>query len=124
EGAMGLVVKKPSDLSINDILAQMDIEADIKPDRPVFWGGPVQPERGFVLHRDDGDWESTLHMEHGLAITTSKDILEAIAAGVGPSHYMIALGYAGWDDGQLENEMLGNSWLSAPADAQIIFTTP
>jgi|SRR5699024_4113957 len=124
EGAMGLVVNKPCDLSINDVLGQMNIDADITPDRPVYWGGPVQPERGFVLHRDDGDWESTLHMEHGLAITTSKDILEAIGNGCGPADYLITLGYAGWSDGQLENEMLDNSWLTAPADAQIIFTTP
>lgn len=124
DGAMGLVVNKPSDLSTGDMLAQMDINTDIGPDRPVYWGGPVQPERGFVLHRDEGEWESTLHTGNDLAITTSRDILEAIGNGCGPSDYLITLGYAGWGDGQLESEMLDNSWLSAPADAQIIFTTP
>jgi len=124
DGAMGLVVNKPSDLSVGDMLAQMQIDADIHPGIPVYWGGPVQPERGFVLHRDEGEWESTLHVGHGLAITTSRDILEAIGNGSGPADYLIALGYAGWGDGQLENEMLHNSWLNIPADAQIIFDTP
>lgn len=124
DGAMGLVVNKPSDLSISDVLSQMDIEAGIKPDRPVFWGGPVQSERGFVLHRDEGKWESTLHMDHDLAITTSRDILEAIGNNQGPADYLIALGYAGWADGQLEDEILNNSWLTTPADAQVIFGTP
>lgn len=124
DGAMGLVINKPSELSANDVLEQMDINTGAKPDRPVYWGGPIAPERGFVLHRDDGKWESTLHVGHDLAITTSKDILEAIGNEHGPSDYLIALGYAGWTDGQLENEMLNNSWLNTPADAQIIFATP
>jgi|SRR5699024_3537838 len=124
EGAMGLVVNKPGDLAVADILAQMDIETDIDPGQQVYWGGPVQPERGFVLHRDQGEWESTLHVGHGLAITTSRDILEAIGNGQGPSEYLVTLGYAGWGDGQLEDEMLDNSWLHTPADAQIIFSTP
>lgn len=124
DGAMGLVINKPSDLTVNDMLSQMDINADTGHNRPVYWGGPVQPERGFVLHRDGGHWESTLHVDHGLAITTSRDVLEAIGNGCGPTDYLITLGYAGWADGQLEDEMLANSWLSAPADAQIIFSTP
>lgn len=124
EGAMGLVVNKPSDLSLADMLAQMDISAEVESHRPVFWGGPVQGERGFVLHRDEGDWESTLHVGHDLAITTSRDVLEAIGNGCGPSDYLVTLGYAGWEDGQLESEMLSNSWLNTPADARIIFTTP
>jgi putative transcriptional regulator len=123
DGAMGLVINKPSDLAVRDMLAHMDIEAHVDQSRPVYWGGPVQPERGFVLHRDEGDWESTLRIAGGLAITTSRDILEAIGNGFGPSAYLITLGYAGWGSGQLEAEMLANSWLSTPASEQIIFET-
>ncbi len=124
DGAMGLVINKPSDLAVRDMLAHMDIEAHVDKGLPVFWGGPVQPERGFVLHRDEGDWESSLKIAGDLAITTSRDILEAIGNGFGPSAYLITLGYAGWSDGQLESEMLANSWLSTPASEQIIFEAP
>lgn len=124
DGAMGLVINKPSDLAVRDMLAHMEIEAHVDRGQPVFWGGPVQPERGFVLHRDEGDWESTLHVADGLAVTTSRDILEAIGNGFGPSAYLITLGYAGWGDGQLESEMLSNSWLSTPVSEHIIFETP
>jgi putative transcriptional regulator len=123
DGALGLVINKPSDLAVRDMLAHMDIEAHVDQARPVYWGGPVQPERGFVLHRDEGDWESTLRISGGLAITTSRDILEAIGNGFGPSAYLITLGYAGWGSGQLESEILANSWLSTPASEQIIFET-
>lgn len=124
DGAMGLVINKPSDLAVSDMLDQMNINNDIDADRPVYWGGPVQTERGFVLHRDEGEWEATLHVGNGLALTTSRDVLEAIGNGSGPTDFLITLGYAGWDNGQLENEVLNNSWLSMPADSQIIFTTP
>lgn len=121
DGAMGLVINKPSDLAVTDMLSQLDIEAHVDGSVPVYWGGPVQSERGFVLHRDEGDWESTLHIEGGLAITTSRDILEAIGNGFGPSHYLITLGYAGWGEGQIEQEMLANSWLTTPAEQSILF---
>lgn len=124
DGAMGLVINKPSDLSVRDMLAHMKIEANVDSGLPVFWGGPVQPERGFVLHRDGGEWESTLRVGGNLSITTSRDILEAIGNGFGPSAYLITLGYAGWGDGQLEREMLANSWLNTPCDDQIIFEAP
>ena len=124
DGAMGLVINKPSELTVRDMLGHMDIEAHVDKQLPVFWGGPVQPERGFVLHRDEGDWESSLKIAGNLAITTSRDILEAIGNGFGPSAYLITLGYAGWGDGQLESEMLANSWLSTPSSEQIIFDTP
>jgi len=124
DGAMGLVINKPSDLSVRGMLEHMKIEAHVDHGLPVFWGGPVQPERGFVLHRDGGEWESTLNVGGGLAITTSRDILEAIGNGFGPSAYLITLGYAGWGDGQLEKEMLANSWLNTPSDDQIIFEAP
>lgn len=124
DGAMGLVINKPTDISVNDMLSQMDIEAHVGKHRPIYWGGPVQPERGFVLHLDEGDWESTLRIDGGLAITTSRDVLEAIGNGFGPSAYLITLGYAGWGDGQLDSEMLANSWLTTPAEQQIIFESP
>ncbi|WP_424821194.1 YqgE/AlgH family protein [Salinisphaera sp.] len=124
DGAMGLVINKPSDLGVADMLSQLDIEAHVARDLPVYWGGPVQTERGFVLHRDEGDWESSLHIDGGLAITTSRDILEAIGNGFGPSAFLIALGYAGWGEGQLEQEMLANSWLTTPAEQRIIFESP
>ena len=124
DGAMGLVINKASELAVCDMLSQLDIEAHVDKRHPVFWGGPVQPQRGFVLHRDEGDWESTLKVDGGLAITTSRDVLEAIGNGFGPSAYLIALGYAGWGYGQLEHEMLANSWLTTPASQQIIFETP
>lgn len=124
DGAMGLVINRPTDLALYDMLAHMGIEhAGLPRDRTVFWGGPVQPERGFVLHRPAGDWDATLQLGDDLSITTSKDVLEAIGRGEGPEEYLVMLGYAGWGGGQLEDEILHNSWLNTPADAGIIFHT-
>lgn len=125
DGAMGLVINRPTDLSLHDMLAHMGVEhGNISRDHTVFWGGPVQPERGFVLHRPAGDWDATLDLGGGLAITTSRDILSALGRGEGPDEYLVMLGYAGWGGGQLEDEILQNSWLNTPTDAGIIFTTP
>jgi len=126
QGAMGIVVNRPTELCLNDILGQLDIP-DINQEAGEEWvyiGGPVQPERGFVLHDDNQSWDSTLKITPNISITTSRDILESIAAGEGPNHRLIALGYAGWAGGQLENEISANAWLSGPADDQIIFQTP
>jgi len=126
DGAMGLIINRPMNLHINEVLEQMDIE--IKDERlantPVFHGGPVQEERGFVLHHPATLWESTVVISDQLAITTSKDILEQIAEGQGPSQYLITLGYAGWGYGQLEMELAENTWLNGPADLSIIFNEP
>lgn len=125
DGAMGLVINRPTDLTLRDMLAHMGIEHRTLPrERSVFWGGPVQPERGFVLHRPAGDWDATLKLDDDLAITTSKDVLEAIGRGDGPDEYLVMLGYAGWGGGQLEEEIRENSWLNTPADNGIIFLTP
>lgn len=125
EGAMGLVINRPTELDLRDMLAHMDINcAALNAPECIFWGGPVQTERGFVLHRPAGQWEATLRLRENVAVTTSKDILEAIGRGEGPAEYLVALGYAGWGEGQLENEILANSWLNTPADSSIIFTTP
>jgi putative transcriptional regulator len=92
-------------------------------DQAVYRGGPVETERGFVLHQPLGNWESTLGITDTLGVSTSNDIIEAIAAGTGPENCLVALGYAGWGAGQLEQEMAANAWLSGPADARIIFET-
>lgn len=125
EGAMGLVINRPTDLELRDMLNQMDIEnSGLKAGKRVFWGGPVQPDRGFVLHQPTTEWESTLTVDNQLCITTSKDILEAIGKDEGPEEYLVILGYAGWGSGQLEREMRHNSWLNTPTDSAIIFGTP
>src|SRR5699024_10635808 len=110
-GALGLVINKPGEITVSQLLSQLDIEAHVRPDERVYWGGPVATEHGFVLHTDDGGWQSTLRLDGGLAITTSRDILEAIGNGFGPADYLITLGYSGWGGGQLESELLENSWL-------------
>lgn len=126
QGAMGLVINRPMELSIKEILGhlEMEVAALRQPEMPVYAGGPVQGERGFVLHRPCAQtWMSTYEIHQQLHLTTSMDILEAIAAGHGPDQYLIALGYAGWDAGQLEQEISDNTWLSCPADMDIIFAT-
>lgn len=126
EGAMGIVVNRTIDLRLRDIWDQMDIsKADpAAGDLPVHLGGPVQNNRGFVLHEPIGHWESTLTITPTLAVTTSRDILIAIAEGRGPDHCLIALGYAGWGSGQLERELIENSWLSGPASREVLFDVP
>jgi putative transcriptional regulator len=127
KGALGLVINRPSELTLTDMLDHLEIDVgDLlkKHSPPVFWGGPVQPERGFVLHQPTGDWEASLTVNGDMSITTSKDILTAIAQGDGPEHYLVTLGYAGWGAGQLEAEILHNSWLNTPAEPDIIFQTP
>jgi putative transcriptional regulator len=126
EGAMGIVVNRPTNLQLYDILEQLEIN-DIylrAREESIYIGGPVQPERGFVLHCDNGSWDSTLKVTSEISVTTSRDILESIAAGNGPDNHLVALGYAGWASGQLEEEISANSWLNGPADSQIIFNTP
>ena len=126
EGAMGIVINKPLDLMLGEILEQMDItlEDEIARDTPIYDGGPVQSDRGFILHQYDHDWDSSLKVNEQIGIATSMDILDAIAIGKGPENTFIALGYAGWSAGQLEKEMQDNIWLSGPAESHIIFNTP
>jgi putative transcriptional regulator len=127
EGAMGLVINRPTTLDLRGMLQHMGLEAEKLPadPQPVYWGGPVQPERGFVLHDPaEGEWDSTLMLSDSLSVTTSKDILVAIAQGQGPAQFLVTLGYAGWSAGQLEAEILHNSWLNTPVDSGIVFQTP
>lgn len=124
-GAIGLVINRPTDLKLGDMMEQMGLEHGALGDEAiVFWGGPVQPERGFVVHRQPGGWESSLEVGQDLYITTSRDILRAIGQGEGPRDYLVVLGYAGWGAGQLESEILHNSWLNTPVDEQILFRMP
>lgn len=126
EGAMGLVVNRPLDLEIDALLSHLDINAEQHRAGhiPIYQGGPVQTERGFVLHRDIGQWEATMEIFDDIALTMSQDIIEAIAHNEGPKDYLITLGYAGWGAGQLEEELAANAWLNGPADPDIIFDTP
>jgi len=126
EGAMGLVINRPLDLTLGELLSQIDLSASDPQAAiaPIYQGGPVQGERGFVLHRPLGDWEATLAVSEDIGVTMSRDIIEAIARGEGPERYLIALGYAGWGSRQLEDEMAANAWLSGPANAEILFDWP
>lgn len=126
EGAMGIVINKPLDLHLGDVLSHMDLKPKGQrvAQQNVVLGGPVQRERGFVLHQPPSDWDATLRITEEIGITTSRDILAAIAEGNGPEHSLIALGYAGWAPGQLEQEMADNAWLSGPADKEILFELP
>lgn len=124
DGAMGLVINRPmNNIHLGDMLEQLDITTDDPRVRQttVFLGGPVQPDRGFVLHTAGRRWDSTLQITEEISITTSRDILESIAAGEGPEEKLVALGYAGWAGGQLEEELGANAWLSGPARTDIIF---
>jgi putative transcriptional regulator len=126
EGAMGIVINRPLDINLGEVLGHMDIEAS-NPEvagMRVCQGGPVQRERGFVIHQPAGEWDAVLNVADDIAVATSRDILSAIALGEGPKQAVVALGYAGWGAGQLEREVLENAWLSGPADTRIIFDVP
>lgn len=126
DGAMGVVVNRASEYTLGEVLRQMNLASQDPrlDDQVVLAGGPVHPERGFVLHDSARVWESTLEVADGLFLTTSRDILEAMAAGDGPAHAVVALGCAGWGAGQLEYELGENSWLTAPADTELLFAVP
>jgi putative transcriptional regulator len=125
-GALGIVINRPSSMKLGEIFKQMDIKAstEINTDTRVFTGGPVQPERGIIIHSPDPRWDSSLAISEDISLTTSRDILEAIAIGEGPEKSIIALGYAGWGESQLEKEMVNNAWLNTPGTQTILFDTP
>lgn len=126
EGAMGVIINRPLDISIREIFEQLELDTS-QPEldgMPVYSGGPVLPERGFLLHRPHGKWDSSLPITDNVAVTTSQDILGAMARGEGPKDVLFALGYAGWSAGQLEQEMAENTWLNAPADERLLFELP
>ncbi|MFT3664699.1 YqgE/AlgH family protein [Piscinibacter sp.] len=135
KGALGLVINKPIDIKLKNLFEKVELtldRADLA-DAPVYFGGPVQTERGFVLHEPIGaeaagdgapPYNSTLHVPGGLEMTTSKDVLEALANGSGPKKVLVTLGYSGWGAGQLEDEIGRNGWLTVNAEPGIIFDTP
>jgi putative transcriptional regulator len=125
-GALGLILNKPLPMRMGEIFDQLEIQLPMGPlhERQVLRGGPMQTDRGFVVHRAGGDWDSTIKVSEALHVTTSRDILTAMSRGEGPDEAVIALGYAGWDGGQLEEELRANAWLSAPVDLGLIFELP
>lgn len=127
EGAMGLVVNKSTDMSVGRLLKEIKIDDEVNPllsEQLVLAGGPVQTDRGFVLHSGSREWSSSMHLNNDIMVTTSKDILENLASDIGPKDFILTLGYAGWSAGQLEDELASNSWLTIDADPALIFDTP
>jgi putative transcriptional regulator len=130
KGALGLVINKPIDITLANLFEKVDLslEGSDLAEQPVYFGGPVQTERGFVLHEPQGregqSFSSTLQVPGGLEMTTSKDVLEAMSHGQGPRRVLITLGYSGWSAGQLEDEIGRNGWLTVAAQPEIIFDTP
>jgi putative transcriptional regulator len=126
EGAIGITINRVSEYSLGEILAQLQIDCSEDAIRqvPVLEGGPVAPDRGFVLHSPCEGFETSLQVGDDIMVTTSRDVLAAIARGEGPSKFLVALGYAGWGGGQLEGEMRQNAWLTVTADSAIVFDSP
>jgi len=126
QGALGIVVNRPIDMTLAALFERLEME--LLPqgpgDEPVYFGGPVQTERGFVLHQPLGKWQSTLPVRDEVGLTTSKDILEAVGDGSGPAKILVTLGYSGWAPGQLESEIKQNAWLTVAAKGAIIFDLP
>ena len=126
-GAIGIIINRPmQSVKLKEIFEQIGITSNntVANELPVLFGGPVQQERGFILHTTQGEWNSSLELADRISVTTSKDILEAIANDKGPEQVIIALGYAGWSAGQLENEIKENTWILAPVNKDIIFDLP
>src|ERR1700688_522643 len=125
-GALGLILNKPLSMRMGEIFETLEIELAKGPlrERQVLRGGPMQTDRGFVVHRAGGEWDSTLKVSDTIHVTTSRDILAAMARGQGPDEAVVALRYAGWDGGQLEDEIRANAWLSAPVESGLIFDLP
>lgn len=126
-GAMGIIINQPTSMSVEELIDRLDTEnkSETVPNHnPVFAGGPVHINRGFILHDSDREWESTHIIDNDLKLTTSEDILLDIGKGAGPKNSIVALGYAGWGPGQLEQELADNAWLTVPYEAKIVFDTP
>jgi putative transcriptional regulator len=123
-GAMGLMINRPMELPLSKLLEQLEIDVLVKLHLPVLEGGPVGSDHGFVLHTEDARFDSSVALGNGLALSTAKHLLQAIGAGTGPERYLVALGYAGWGPGQLENELTQNAWLTCPASFEVLFDVP
>lgn len=125
KGAMGLVLNKPTQYNLGELFNQMNLECrnPLLAQKPLLIGGPVQTAQGFILHRPLGSWEASMPITDTMTMTSSNDILDALANGQGPEDVLVALGYAGWGPNQLEQELADNAWLNMPADADLIFKT-
>ncbi|MGZ3237943.1 MAG: YqgE/AlgH family protein [Burkholderiaceae bacterium] len=129
-GALGVIINKPTDMTMDVLLDRIDLKLEIAPnqsrmsEKPVMFGGPVQVERGFVLHTPVRPFSSMMKVAEDVTLTTSKDVLEAVAAGNGPERVLVTLGCAGWSAGQLEDEISRNGWLTVGADTSILFDLP
>ncbi|HEX7116289.1 MAG TPA: YqgE/AlgH family protein, partial [Steroidobacter sp.] len=126
EGALGIIINRPLRMRLADVFEQLKMPTapGVSAEQPVLQGGPVQTDRGFVVHQAGGNWEHTLRVSSRIQVTTSPDILDAMARGGGPDTALVALGYAGWGAGQLESEIAQNAWLTAPCDERILFEVP
>lgn len=125
EGTMGIVINAPSKVLWREVFSQLSLDdASLRGDEPVLMGGPVAQEQGFVLHGRGMKFASTVEVSEDISLTASKDIIESLAAGRGPDDVLLALGYAGWGPGQLEQEIAENAWLTLPAEPEILFATP
>jgi len=126
QGALGLVVNRPIDMTLQALFERLSLPltASAQSEAPIYYGGPVQTDRGFVLHEPAGNWQATLRVGEAIGLTTSKDILEAVGRGEGPARMLVTLGYAGWSAGQLEHELSQNAWLTVEARDGILFEVP
>ncbi len=129
QGALGLIINRPIDMNLATLFEKIDVPVESGDSinlskLPVFFGGPVQTDRGFVLHRPIGEWQSTLAVNQDVGLTSSRDVLQAVARDGQPSEMMVTLGYSGWGAGQLEHELAQNAWLTVPADQHILFDIP
>ncbi len=126
QGALGIVVNRPIDMTLQALFERLSLSMKdpARADAPIYFGGPVQTDRGFVLHLPAGEWQATLKVRDGIGLTTSKDILEAVGRGEGPAKMMVSLGYAGWAAGQIEHELKQNAWLTVEARDAILFDLP
>ncbi|MDP2869491.1 MAG: YqgE/AlgH family protein [Methyloversatilis sp.] len=126
QGALGVILNRPIDMSLEDLFERIELtlESPRFQGQPVYFGGPVQTDRGFVLHRPVGEWQSTIDVGNGLGLTSSRDVLQALGSEIEPDDVLVTLGYAGWQAGQIEWEMAQNAWLTVRADSGIIFDLP
>ena len=124
DGAMGLMITRPMEISVASLLEHLGIEPVAGLDEPVLMGGPVQTERGMILHSDDSYDDASLALGNGLMLSSTLESLRSIGAGCGPKRFLLALGHAGWGPGQLEQEVADNAWLTCPANAEVLFDTP
>lgn len=129
KGVLGVVINKPTDMTMEVLFDRVDLKLapglrSSVADQPIMFGGPVQDDRGFVLHSPGGRYSSSLTVTDDVAFTTSIDVLEAVASGAGPARMLVSIGYAGWSPGQLEEELSRNGWLTVGADAKVLFDLP